>query len=65
MRTTTGHSALAAERSAGRAADAAQDAVALIAQGRYVDAAETLDEVIAHAKQACSGLVEASRTPKK
>jgi hypothetical protein len=34
-----------AERAAGRAADAAQDAVALIAQGRYAEAAEVLREV--------------------
>lgn len=34
-----------AERAAGRAADAAQDAVALIAQGRLPEATEVLDEV--------------------
>jgi hypothetical protein len=39
---------LLAERAAGRAADAATDAVALIAQGRIGEAVELLEESCGH-----------------
>lgn len=59
MSITTEHSILLAERAAGRAADAVQDAVALIAQGRLEEAAERLDEVAQHARTAGARLGEA------
>lgn len=46
-----------AERAAGRAADAAQDAVALIAQGRLPEAVDLLDEVRRHVVNAQARLV--------
>ncbi|WP_329521073.1 hypothetical protein [Spirillospora sp. NBC_01491] len=40
------HAEVLAERAAGRIADAAQDVVACLAQGRHAEATELLGEVI-------------------
>lgn len=52
MSAVTSANILFAERGAGRAADAAQDVVALLAQGRIAEAVETLDEVRRHVDKA-------------
>lgn len=52
MKTVIDTDLLLAEREAGRYADAAQDAVTLLAQGRAAEAAEVLDEVARRATDA-------------
>ncbi|TDD97723.1 hypothetical protein [Actinomadura rubrisoli] len=48
MSLVTEMSVLMAERAAGRAADAAQDVVALLAQGRSGEALDAIEEVRRH-----------------
>jgi hypothetical protein len=55
--TVTAADLLLGERAAGRAADAAADAVALIAQGRIGEAVELLEEARGHITNAQERLV--------